>query len=125
MLFRSGRLTLSCRPVSLKRALRNLIENAVVHGERARVRLEDRGDVVAVIIEDDGPGLRPEAMEQVFEPFFRLEGSRSRESGGIGLGLAIARSIIRGHGGEITLANRDQGGLEVTASLPKDPTAGA
>ncbi len=115
----SDRLPLPCRPAGLKRAARNLIENAVLYGKRARVRLEDNGDAVALTIEDDGPGLPQDVMEQVFEPFFRLEESRSRDSGGIGLGMAIARSIIRGHGGEILLANRDRGGLRVLVRLPK------
>ena len=115
----SERLPLLCRPISLKRALRNLIENAIRYGERARVRLEDQNDMVLVIIEDDGPGLPQHLMQQVFEPFFRQEKSRSRDTGGIGLGLAIARSIVRGHGGEIELSNRDGGGLRVLVRLPK------
>ena len=70
------------------------------------------------MIEDDGPGIPEEECERVFEPFVRLEDSRSQETGGIGLGLAIARSIVRGHGGDIELANRAEGGLRVTVLLP-------
>ncbi|WP_282609893.1 ATP-binding protein [Pelagibius sp. Alg239-R121] len=114
----SERLPYACRPVGLKRALRNVIENAVSYGERARVRIEQRPDNLLIVIEDDGPGIPENAFERVFAPFERLEESRNRETGGIGLGLAIARSIIRSHGGDITLFNRSEGGLTVTVSLP-------
>ena len=70
------------------------------------------------MIDDDGPGIPGEQLERVFEPFVRLEGSRCRETGGIGLGLAIARSIVRGHGGDIRLDNRAEGGLRAVVSLP-------
>ncbi|MFK0573120.1 ATP-binding protein, partial [Endozoicomonas sp.] len=73
--------------------------------------------VVSVIIRDCGPGIPEAMMEQVFEPFFRLEGSRNRDTGGMGLGMAIARNIVRNHGGEIRLKNREQG-LKVTVELP-------
>lgn len=112
------RLDLSVRPVSLRRALRNLVENAVRYGERARVALFQTGDEIAIRVDDDGPGIPPERMEDVFEPFVRLEGSRSQETGGVGLGLSTARSIARAHGGELTLANRGQGGLSATIHLP-------
>ncbi len=70
------------------------------------------------MIEDEGPGVPEDDRERVFEPFVRLEGSRSQETGGIGLGLAIARSIVRAHGGDIRLANRPTGGLVVSVLLP-------
>jgi signal transduction histidine kinase len=111
-----------CRPVGLKRAIRNLVENAVAYGERARVALERRADEFAIVIDDDGPGISEADFERVFAPFVRLEESRSQETGGIGLGMAIARSIVRGHGGDIGLANREGGGLRVTVRLPRaDP----
>lgn len=113
-----GRIAYPCRPVALRRALRNLLENAVRYGERARVRLDWQGQELRIVIEDDGPGIPEDQFERVFEPFVRLEDSRSRETGGIGLGLAIARSIVRGHGGDIRLANRPQGGLAVAVTLP-------
>ena len=112
------RLPYACRPVALKRALRNLIENACCYGKRARVRIERDSANLRVVIEDDGPGIPEEAFERVFAAFERLEESRNRETGGIGLGLAIARSIIRSHGGDIALHNRSEGGLRVTAALP-------
>lgn len=111
---------LSCRPVGLKRALRNMIENAVAYGHRARVSLEESLHEFAIVIDDDGPGIPEEDRERVFGPFVRLEESRSRETGGIGIGMAIARSILRAHGGDITLANRSGGGLRATLHLPKE-----
>lgn len=114
-----GKTPYRCRSLSLKRAIGNLLENAVVYGQRARVSLTEESASLVLSIDDDGPGIADAEMERVFEPFVRLENSRSRETGGVGLGLAIARSIIRRHGGDITLANRPGGGLRVTVHLPK------
>jgi signal transduction histidine kinase len=108
-----------CRSVSLKRALRNLIENAVTYGGCARVTLARADQEIRVVIDDHGPGIPEADFERVFAPFVRLEESRSQETGGIGLGMAIARSIVRGHGGDITLANREGSGLRVTLHLPR------
>lgn len=107
-----------CRPSALKRAITNLIDNAVKYGNTARVsmRLAPRG--VAIMVEDDGPGIPEAELGCVFQPFYRLEESRSRETGGIGLGLAIALSIVEAHGGELTLTNRGEGGLRATVTLP-------
>ncbi|NNG03206.1 MAG: HAMP domain-containing histidine kinase, partial [Inquilinus sp.] len=113
------RATLACRPVALKRALRNLIENAVAYGEAAAVRLEAAADEVRIVIEDRGPGIPHGDRDRVFAPFVRLEESRSKDTGGIGLGMAIARSIVRGHGGDIDLERRAEGGLRVIVRLPK------
>jgi signal transduction histidine kinase len=110
---------LACRPHALGRALRNLIENAVAYGKRARVRLEDTAEELRIAIEDEGPGIAEADRERVFEPFVRLEASRSRETGGVGLGLAIARTIVRNHGGDIVLENRTEGGLRVIVRLPR------
>lgn len=117
------KITVRCRPVAMKRVLRNIIENAVRYGHRARVRVEN-GTGTILVVDDDGPGIPPERMEDVFEPFVRLEESRSKETGGVGLGLAIARSIIRGHGGDIELHNRAEGGLRVTIRIPPDAGCG-
>ncbi|WP_430512990.1 ATP-binding protein [Pannonibacter phragmitetus] len=111
-------VTLPCRPMALKRALRNLIENAVRYGGAARISVEKDKSEVFIRVEDDGPGIPEDRMGDVFEPFVRLETSRSGETGGIGLGLAIARSLIHAHGGTVTLINRPEGGLTATVTLP-------
>jgi signal transduction histidine kinase len=111
-------LPVQARPLSLKRALTNLIGNALKYGDAARVTLGmPQPNFAQINIDDDGPGIGPENAEFVFEPFRRLETSRNRETGGSGLGLSIARNIIRAHGGDITLHNRPVG-LRVTVSLP-------
>lgn len=115
----SGRLLCVCRPLALKRALANLIENAARYGGKAKVRAERRSDAIHVTIEDDGPGIPEEAMEKVFTPFFRLERSRNRKTGGMGLGMTVARTVIRAHGGDIRLNNRPEGGLTVVVTLPQ------
>jgi signal transduction histidine kinase len=112
------RLVARVRPLALRRALRNLVENAVAYGGRARVTLRREAGEAVVTVEDDGPGVPEDQLERVFEPFVRLEGSRSRETGGVGLGLAIARSVVRAHGGEVTLTNRPGGGLTAMVRLP-------
>lgn len=113
-----GPAPVRCRPLAIKRALSNLIENAVKYGVRARVALIREPQALTVTIDDDGPGIPPSEIERVFDPFYRLESSRSRETGGVGLGLTVARSTIRAHGGDITLANSSSGGLTVTVTLP-------
>jgi signal transduction histidine kinase len=112
------RLVWRCRPVSLKRAIGNLVDNAVRYAGSARVGLSQAANEVVVTVDDSGPGIPQERLADVFEPFVRLEGSRSRETGGVGLGLSIARSIIHAHGGELTLANRSEGGLRAKVGLP-------
>jgi signal transduction histidine kinase len=109
---------LPCRPLAIKRAFSNLVENAVKYGTRARVSLAKQPDELIVSIDDDGPGIPAAELDRVFDPFYRLESSRSRETGGTGLGLTVARSTIRAHGGDIRLANRKGGGLSVTVTLP-------
>ncbi|GJE18855.1 ATP-binding protein [Methylobacterium marchantiae] len=106
------------RPVALRRALDNLVENAVRYGERARVTLERAGDRIRILVDDDGPGIPPDRIEEMFVPFARLDGSRNADTGGTGLGLAIARSAIRAHGGDVALANRAGGGLRAEVTLP-------
>lgn len=113
-----------CRPAHLKRALANLIDNAARYG-RVQVRLTvpnaaDPGTAgtVRMEIEDQGPGIAPQDMEQAFQPFSRLEVARNGETGGFGLGLAIARSCVRAHGGELKLQNRSEGGLRAVIELP-------
>ena len=115
----SGRILVACRASALRRALRNLLENAAAYGARATAWIEGDGEETRVVVEDEGPGIPEAELERVFEPFVRLEASRSRETGGSGLGLAIARGIVRGHGGDIVLANRAEGGLRATVALPR------
>ncbi|MGH7040541.1 MAG: sensor histidine kinase, partial [Acetobacteraceae bacterium] len=113
-------LTLRARSLGLKRAFANLVSNAVMYGGAARLRLlpAGPGGMVTVEIEDEGPGIPPEQLDLVFEPFHRGEPSRNRETGGVGLGLPIARNILRAHGGDVTLANRPGGGVKATVRLP-------
>jgi signal transduction histidine kinase len=112
-------LVVRARPLALKRALTNLVSNAVNYGGGARLRLLPPTDGLLVIeVEDDGPGIPPGELDRVFEPFHRGEPSRNRETGGVGLGLPIARNIFRAHGGDVTLANRPMGGAKAMATLP-------
>jgi signal transduction histidine kinase len=111
--------TVRVRSLAMKRALTNLVSNAIAYGGAARVRLEaPPAGSVTMAIEDDGPGIPPEELERVFEPFHRVENSRNRETGGTGLGLPIARDILRAHGGDVVLANRPGGGLVARITLP-------
>ncbi|OIQ98392.1 osmolarity sensor protein EnvZ [mine drainage metagenome] len=112
-------LVITAGPLGLKRTFANLIGNAVKYGGTARIGLERKdGGHVRVIVDDDGPGIPEAELERVFAPFYRVEASRNRETGGTGLGLAVARSAVRAHGGDITLKNRAGGGLRVTVLLP-------
>ncbi|MBT3071684.1 HAMP domain-containing protein [Rhodomicrobium sp. Az07] len=110
--------SLHCRAFALKRALRNIVVNAVAYGTHARVTTKLTGSEALIVIEDDGPGIPEDDMEKVFSPFVRLENSRNADTGGMGLGLAIARGIVRFHGGDVILKNRPEGGLRVTIALP-------
>ena len=116
-----GRATapLTGDPLRLKRCVGNLLENAVVYGQRAHVLVEDSASTLALRIGDQGPGIPEDLLERVFDPFFRLEGSRSRETGGTGLGLSIARNIARAAGGDVTIRNLPGGGLEALLTLPR------
>jgi two-component system OmpR family sensor kinase len=111
--------TMRCRPLGLKRALTNLIENAVKYGASAAVILKALPNRLEISVDDKGPGIPDAELEKVFNPFYRLEESRNRETGGFGLGLTVARSIIRGHGGDLVLDNRPAGGLRATVTLPR------
>lgn len=113
------RLPFTGRPVALRRAIANLVDNALRYGGEADLRLEEDGRQVRLTVADRGPGIPADQREAVFGPFFRLEGSRSRETGGTGLGLAVARSIARAHGGDIALGDREGGGLAVEMVLPR------
>jgi signal transduction histidine kinase len=112
-------LTFSGRPVALQRMFSNLIENALRYGKEAKIALQTDKDNIRIAVADRGPGIAPELREKVFAPFFRLEPSRNRQTGGTGLGLAVARSIARRHGGDIVLADNPGGGLLVQVQLPR------
>ncbi len=107
-----------CQPAALKRALTNLLDNAVKYGKRARAAIRAIPQAIEITIDDEGPGIPDDELTRVFQPFYRVEGSRSRETGGIGLGLAIALSVIRANGGELTLSNCPEGGLRASVTLP-------
>ena len=115
---RGGKVVIQGDPMALRRLFANLLENAVKFGGRASARVFCEGAYAVVEIADDGPGIPPAEIERVFEPFYRREPSRSRKTGGIGLGLAVVRSIARGHGGDVTLINRAVGGLTARVQLP-------
>jgi signal transduction histidine kinase len=106
------------RPRDLKRAFTNLINNAVKYGTPPEIELTNLEKAISVIVKDRGPGIPQESLEQVFTPFYRLEGSRNRTTGGVGLGLTVVRTIVRSHGGDIVLNNRSEGGLEAVIMLP-------
>ena len=107
-----------CQPAALKRAITNLLNNAVKYGKSARAAIATVAKTIEITIDDDGPGIPDAELPRVFQPFYRVEDSRSRDTGGTGLGLAIAQSIVQAHGGEITLANRPGGGLHACIRLP-------
>lgn len=112
------RVVVSGRALAIKRAITNLVENAVKYGAQPAVALVSDAASVTIRVCDSGPGIPAEALEAVFEPFFRLDKSRHKGRGGVGLGLTAARAVIRGHGGELVLRNRPEGGLEAIATLP-------
>ncbi len=107
------------RPLALKRCLNNLIENALRYGHEVRVRPRELPDRLEIVIADEGPGIPENELDKVFEPFYRIENSRNRNTGGTGLGLSIARNIARTHGGDLVLRNRPEKGLEAVLSLPR------
>ena len=108
-------------PQALTRAMQNLLENALKFGTEAQIHVEDSSDRLFIRVLDNGPGLSDALLEKVFDPFYRAEISRNRDTGGSGLGLSIARNIVRAHGGEVVLHNRAEGGLEALVELPRHP----
>ena len=114
-----GRIVISFSPIAIRRALRNLIDNALRYGNEANIDYRQVAGQVEITVSDTGPGIPEARLADMFEPFVRLEGSRSGDTGGIGLGLAIARSAIHAHGGTISLENRSEGGLVARVTLPR------
>jgi two-component system osmolarity sensor histidine kinase EnvZ len=112
-------LAAAARPNALKRALSNLVMNAAAHGEHIEVAAHnDRNGGLEICIDDDGPGIPPERYEEAFRPFARLDEARNQNVKGVGLGLAIARDVARGHGGDVTLSKSPLGGLRAVMRLP-------
>ena len=113
----SDRVVVDGDPLALKRLVVNLVDNALKYGLSARARVYRSGGMAVIEIDDRGPGIPEPDIERVFEPFFRLEVSRSRETGGIGLGLAVVRAVARSHGGDVVLRNL-RPGLSARVTLP-------
>jgi signal transduction histidine kinase len=121
----AGPLSYNGQPVALRRGFGNLLDNAVKYGRRASVCLSIGAEAITVTFDDDGPGLPDEELERVFRPFYRVETSRSRDTGGTGLGLPVARTVFRSHGGDVVLSNRSEGGLRATVTLPRQTNGDA
>ena len=109
----------NCRPGALRRAVRNLLDNTIKYGNTESAAIQTALKQIEIIIDDEGPGIPAQELTRVFDPFYRIEGSRSRDTGGAGLGLAIALSIVQAHGGTLILSNRSTGGLRAQISLPR------
>lgn len=111
-------MTLTVRPNAFKRCVTNLVRNATLYGDHVSVRAGRRDDAIEITIDDDGPGIPEDQREEVFRPFYRLDPSRNPDTGGVGLGLAIARDVAHSHGGDIVLGDSPRGGLRVQLRLP-------
>ncbi|MFZ1103366.1 MAG: ATP-binding protein [Hyphomicrobiaceae bacterium] len=112
-----------CQPTALKRAIRNILDNAVKYGRSGTAALRRGSQGIEIVVDDEGPGIPDAELARVLQPFYRLEESRSLETGGVGLGLAITRSIVQGHGGSVVLSNRPEGGLRAMIILPLSRSA--
>jgi two-component system osmolarity sensor histidine kinase EnvZ len=113
-----GDMRVSLRPHAIKRSLENLVANAVRHAAQVRIQATRHAGEIEIVIDDDGPGIPPESREDVFKPFFRLDAARNVETGGVGLGLTIARDVIRGHGGDVRIDESPLGGARARIRLP-------
>ena len=113
-----GQFVVRVRQNAFKRCINNLLDNADRHATHVSIRTGKRGDAIEITVDDDGPGIPKHLRDEAFKPFFRLDESRNPETGGVGLGLTIARDIIRGHGGDIILGDSPSGGLRARLTLP-------
>jgi signal transduction histidine kinase len=114
-------IDIPCRPTDIRRAVANLVDNAVKYGGRVRVDVVRDAGRITIVVDDDGPGIPTEDREKVFAPFYRREPARDPAKAGVGLGLSIARTIVREHGGDVTLQNHGNGGLRALIELPALP----
>ncbi|MDP2380816.1 MAG: ATP-binding protein, partial [Pseudohongiella sp.] len=113
---------MTCRPVSLRRCFQNLIDNAIKYGQEAWVSCQVEPDCLRIVVEDRGPGVAEGELQNILRPFYRLDSSRNRDSGGIGLGLAITQNIVQLHGGKVLISNltgTPRSGLRVEIVLPR------
>ena len=113
-----GDMNVELRSLAIKRCLTNLLSNALRHGSKAELYASRGRTSVEITIDDDGPGIPPDKYEDVFRPFYRLDESRNVDTGGVGLGLTIARDVARSHGGDVALAAAPLGGLRVIVRIP-------
>jgi two-component system osmolarity sensor histidine kinase EnvZ len=113
-----GDMHVELRPLAMKRCLTNLLSNALRHGSRAQIQAVRGRTSVEIVVDDDGPGIPPDRYEDVFRAFYRLDESRNVDTGGVGLGLTIARDVARSHGGDVSLAASPIGGLRVIVRIP-------
>ena len=114
-------IDIPCRPTDIRRAVANLVDNAVKYGGCVRVDVVRDAGRITIVVDDDGPGIPPEEQEKVFAPFYRREPARDPAKAGVGLGLSIARTVAREHGGDVTLGNHSTGGLRALIELPALP----
>ena len=114
-------IDIPCRPTDIRRAVANLVDNAVKYGGCVRVDVVRDASRITIVVDDDGPSIPPEEQEKVFAPFYRREPARDPAKAGVGLGLSIARTVAREHGGDVTLRNQSTGGLRALIELPALP----
>lgn len=113
-----GELIVPLRPQAFKRCMTNLIDNAIRYADHVSVRAGIRDEFIEITVDDDGPGIPEDQREEVFQSFYRIDSSRNPETGGVGLGLTIARDVVRSHGGDITLSTSPLNGLRARVRLP-------
>ncbi len=116
--YQDSGVTVRAKPLALKRAIGNLLDNALFYGDRAEIRVGSEPGAVTIAVRDHGPGVPEDAFASLFDPYVRLEHGREQNDGGMGLGLGIARSVIEAHGGQLVLENHAEGGLNATIRLP-------
>ncbi|HYD19318.1 MAG TPA: ATP-binding protein [Patescibacteria group bacterium] len=112
------RMMIRLRPIAIERAIANVVTNACKYAKNVWISAYEQSEAIEIFVDDDGPGIAKELREEVFRPFFRVEKSRNKKTGGVGLGLSIAQDVVHSHGGEIFLEDSNRGGLRVVIRLP-------